>query len=216
MNLTDGIWQAMSSLTYGAYATRPEVERELASWPDAPALTVTLEEAEEICVKYYDGSPSMGRHRSLREAIISVLARRPAAQAQEPHISVMPAEQERHEFENFHRALCERFGYCHDPVDWKRDQVSLIEHIASLIPASTPEQRIEAEGDVVNKMLTAYDLAYKPEVGGHNHAMRAAYAVSRQHFAAHPPEGSFTKEQVEKAVIEEFIDAALREAGETV
>ena len=69
---------------------------------------------------------------------------------------------------------------------------------ASLIQTS------EAEGDVVNIMLTAYDLAYKPEVGGHNHAMRAAYAVSRQHFAAHPPEGSFTKEQVEKAVIEEF------------
>jgi hypothetical protein len=38
--------------------------------------------------------------------------------------------QERHEFKNFHRQLCERFDYCHDEVDWKRDQVSLIEHIA--------------------------------------------------------------------------------------
>lgn len=35
------------------------------------------------------------------------------------------------EFKNFHRLLCERFGYAHDPVDWKRDQLSLIEHIAS-------------------------------------------------------------------------------------
>ena len=34
------------------------------------------------------------------------------------------------EFKNFHRVLCERFGYTHDPIDWKRDQISLIEHIA--------------------------------------------------------------------------------------
>lgn len=34
-------------------------------------------------------------------------------------------------FKNFHRLLCERFGYVHDEIDWKRDQLSLIEHIAS-------------------------------------------------------------------------------------
>lgn len=34
------------------------------------------------------------------------------------------------DFKNFHRNLCERFGYHHDPVDWKRDQASLEEHIA--------------------------------------------------------------------------------------
>jgi hypothetical protein len=37
-----------------------------------------------------------------------------------------------HEFQNFHRLLCKRFGYGHDPVDWRRDQLSLIEHIARL------------------------------------------------------------------------------------
>jgi hypothetical protein len=36
-----------------------------------------------------------------------------------------------HEFKNFHRQLCERFGYVHDDIDWRRDQVSLIEWIAS-------------------------------------------------------------------------------------
>ena len=40
-------------------------------------------------------------------------------------------EEERAQFQNFHRLLCERFGYAHDPIDWKRDQLSLIEHIAS-------------------------------------------------------------------------------------
>ena len=35
-----------------------------------------------------------------------------------------------HAFKNFHRLLCERFGYGHDEKDWQRDQVSLIEFIA--------------------------------------------------------------------------------------
>lgn len=34
------------------------------------------------------------------------------------------------DFKNFHRLLCERFGYVHDEKDWERDQVSLIEYIA--------------------------------------------------------------------------------------
>jgi hypothetical protein len=33
-------------------------------------------------------------------------------------------------FKNFHRLLCERFGYVHDEKDWDRDKLSLIEHIA--------------------------------------------------------------------------------------
>ncbi len=37
---------------------------------------------------------------------------------------------ERTAFKNFHRVLCERFGYGHDEVDWERDQLSLIEWIA--------------------------------------------------------------------------------------
>ena len=45
-----------------------------------------------------------------------------------------------HSFQNFHRALCERFGYAHDANDWRRDQVSLIEHIAKL--AAQPETPI--------------------------------------------------------------------------
>ena len=36
-----------------------------------------------------------------------------------------------HEFKNFHRLLCKRFDYAHDEKDWKRDQLSLIEWIAT-------------------------------------------------------------------------------------
>ena len=49
-----------------------------------------------------------------------------------------------YEFKNFHRALCERFGYSHDEVDWMRDQVSLIEWIAKQVqPKAEPWQPIE-------------------------------------------------------------------------
>lgn len=40
-----------------------------------------------------------------------------------------PNDNAEREFANFHRMLCERFGYAHDPVHWRRDQLSLIEHI---------------------------------------------------------------------------------------
>ncbi|MEI7296643.1 hypothetical protein WCQ02_31255 [Paraburkholderia tropica] len=35
------------------------------------------------------------------------------------------------DFKNFHRLLCERFGYVHDEKDWQRDQLSLIEWISA-------------------------------------------------------------------------------------
>lgn len=40
------------------------------------------------------------------------------------------AKSAEHQFKNFHRLLCERFGYTHDERDWRRDQLSLIEWIA--------------------------------------------------------------------------------------
>jgi len=74
MNLTDGIWQAMSSLTYGAYATRPEVERELASWPDAPASDEQVvddkleDETRSRVLKLIEGLP--GNKRMAQAAFI--------------------------------------------------------------------------------------------------------------------------------------------------
>lgn len=47
----------------------------------------------------------------------------------------------RHAFKNFHRQLCERFNYCHDEIDWQRDQVSLIEWIAE--QTKHPETKAE-------------------------------------------------------------------------
>lgn len=147
MKLTDEMWAVMSPRL--ATHSRAAAEKVLATLPDALALTDEQWKriravANAIGFNAYQSEADNARRRE-----IDSLARRPAAQAQEPHISGMPAEQ--------------------------------------------------AEEDVVNKMLTAYDLAYKPKVGGHNHAMRAAYAVARQHFTAHPPEGLHTTEQVLEA-----------------
>ena len=36
-------------------------------------------------------------------------------------------------YKNFHKRLCERFGYGHDETEWQRDQCSLEEHIAKRI-----------------------------------------------------------------------------------
>lgn len=47
------------------------------------------------------------------------------------------------QFKNFHRLLCERFGYPHDEKDWFRDQVSLIEHIANITEGQIEELRAE-------------------------------------------------------------------------
>lgn len=41
-------------------------------------------------------------------------------------------------FKNFHRSLCDRFGYIHDSAEWWRDTVSLEEHIAGLIAKPAP------------------------------------------------------------------------------
>jgi hypothetical protein len=52
-----------------------------------------------------------------------------------------------HAFKNFHRLLCERFGYGHDEKDWRRDQLSLIEFIAAKVQAPAPGPCISTQPD---------------------------------------------------------------------
>ncbi|EDO95617.1 gp43 [Burkholderia pseudomallei Pasteur 52237] len=56
--------------------------------------------------------------------------RAPATLYTAPQPAQADAPDDTHKFKNFHRRLCERFGYVHDEIDWRRDQVSLIEWIA--------------------------------------------------------------------------------------
>ena len=56
----------------------------------------------------------------------------------ESMLAAPPAQDSDHEFKNFHRLLCDRFGYTHDDVDWKRDQISLIEWIAKQVKPAQP------------------------------------------------------------------------------
>lgn len=64
--------------------------------------------------------------------------------------AVEPADTQ---FKNFHRLLCERFGYMHDEKDWKRDQVSLIEWIVThraAEPAAVPDENGITDEDAAN------------------------------------------------------------------
>ncbi len=55
-----------------------------------------------------------------------------AHQAQPGAVAPAVAAKDTNAFKNFHRSLCDRFGYTHDEIDWHRDQASLIEHIAKM------------------------------------------------------------------------------------
>jgi len=66
-----------------------------------------------------------------------------------------------HAFQNFHRSLCARFGYTHDPVDFRRDQVSLEEHIAKLI---NPERKIVAWCELDGDKWVCYSPETDPSV----------------------------------------------------
>lgn len=75
--------------------------------------------------------------------------------------------EERREFKNFHRSLCERFGYTHDKRDWKRDQVSLEEHIAALSRQPAGEGLTKA-ADFIDAKAQAYldeNASNEPDTG---------------------------------------------------
>lgn len=68
---------------------------------------------------------------------------------------------ERAAFKNFHRAMCERFGYAHDEKDWKRDQASLEEWIAKKLRDARddrPELHEPSASDI-KAVYDAYELA---------------------------------------------------------
>lgn len=90
-----------------------------------------------------------------------------------------PPESDRHnfpdrEFKNFHRLLCERFNYSHDDIDWKRDQVSLIEWIAKC------QEVAERQRD---DLLKAVTLIAGQSVG-EDWTVEDAFAFVRQHARA--------------------------------
>lgn len=77
-------------------------------------------------------------------------------------------EESQKSFKNFHRNLCQRFGYFHDEVDWGRDQASLEEHIAAMLEISEKNDaaNIERLYDAEKKLEAAErELAAYREAG---------------------------------------------------
>ena len=91
-----------------------------------------------------------------------------------------------HKFKNFHRLLCERFGYTHDERDWMRDQISLIEHIAKKLPpqALTDEQTQAA--------VDAWFDEYQKDGATFKTRMQAAISAALAQQAAQAPCGTVT------------------------
>lgn len=59
-------------------------------------------------------------------------------------------------FKNFHRHICDLVGYSHDPVDWRRDQVSLIEFIRGKL-RNTPKRSSNIAFLVLDAFVTNWD-----------------------------------------------------------
>ena len=76
-------------------------------------------------------------------------------------------------FNNFHRSLCERFGYFHDEIDWQRDQVSLEEHIA------TQFSHVSAENAALRGQVEALQRG-AGQLQEENEVLRQALASSHE------------------------------------
>lgn len=116
----------------------------------------------------------------------------------------LPKQQPDDRFKNFHRLLCERFGYGHDEKDWERDQLSLIEWIAKQCSAHETTTRQPAWEPLKERDKKASDLAYRLRltnvralsVDDHNalcretanmlHQLMADYAELRESPAVEP------------------------------
>lgn len=79
----------------------------------------------------------------------------------------------RQEFKNFHSILCERFDYCHDNTDWKRDQLSLIEHIA--------KSRDELKAALENLIQFSIQLCCDMNISSHYPSIENAEKLLAKH-----------------------------------
>jgi hypothetical protein len=91
-----------------------------------------------------------------------------------------------HGFKNFHRSLCERFDYTHDEVDWRRDQVSLIEWIAKQLADALAERDYirsvagESRVTLVDQLVAAEaELAQLKGTGGATPVVKASGYASK-------------------------------------
>lgn len=115
-----------------------------------------------------------------------------------------------HRFKNFHRQLCERFGYMHDEIDWRRDQVSLIEWIAKKADARErlTDERIIALAKQVTGWATHGQIPQEPfghfYAGPHHQASvdNVLRIVRASLLAAHPGQPEPRIERLRKALFE--------------
>lgn len=92
------------------------------------------------------------------------------------------------QFKNFHRTLCERFGYSHDEQDWQRDQISLIEHIAArMMPTRSLEDWLGSDLESAARFEVFRAFNGVVVRAGHDYS-RDTVAVSGQTLVFQNPE----------------------------
>lgn len=113
-------------------------------------------------------------------------------------------------FKSFHRLLCERFGYTHDEKDWRRDQLSLIEHIAkrrAVVTESLPSKRqliaIEMGPVTVDKMevLVRFNRPFTTAEMNAMHRALNLYLVGARSETTTEPARSFSQELAAGSIV---------------
>jgi hypothetical protein len=109
-------------------------------------------------------------------------------------------------FKNFHRQLCERFGYVHDEKDWRRDQVSLIEWIAKRLAPAAPSVEQDERG-AFDKALMAYAMEFSESIDAEK--IRVAHKRVMELFESRAASTSANVAQGDNAALIHAFDSAL-------
>lgn len=191
-------WHPQDQWLLAAYDIEKRAVRDFAvasihAWsPVAPAISTlalqALAPAGEDLVLRITTAYEQGFGQALRTELSNpYVAGTPEAEAWDHgrEVGAQRKAQERSDsavFKNFHRHLCERFGYVHDQMHWRRDQASLSEHIAKQVkPKCDPVPK--AGGEVAEALIQAKLQDYGWPANPRN-AGRAGWEACRLHIEA--------------------------------
>jgi len=129
-----------------------------------------LADAAKALVEACDKSIYMNDYCGLEVSKHDATQVNAAIEALREALEAKPAPDSAHAFKNFHRRLCERFGYTHDERHWWRDLVSLEEWIAKQeakpAPAHVPEADFGNIKPLTDEQIDALAEPFIRELGG--------------------------------------------------
>ncbi|MES2048821.1 MAG: hypothetical protein V4447_10500 [Pseudomonadota bacterium] len=154
-----------------------DISKRFRNWNRSDVATIVASDlyaaADEI-ERYYSGMLNWKKTAEQKDMSISALQSQLSA-----------SQEENANFKNFHRSLCERFGYVHDEIDWRRDQVSLEEHInAKLVQLQEENASLSAEVKALTDIKDAFEHAFADEAAVALKNVRLKALLPLKHCAA--------------------------------